>query len=190
MMSAMGLPLLSNDVGAQRRSRWLLPEPGDRSQVGGYRAGWATGAAGNDPAGWGTGAGLAEDAAVVCGPQAGSADVVPGRGRDRSFFNQYIRVRDLTTGASLTIGAGLAPCHALGSLSWTPDGLDLAVRYGQSQVTPSTSEENDGFGECLDPGPATVAVGSRSLAKSPNGRWRVSLTAGCSLGGTSFHHSS
>jgi hypothetical protein len=77
---------------------------------------------------------------------------------DKSYFNQYIRVRDLTTGASWTIGSGLAPCHTLGSLSWTLDGLHLAVRYGQWQVTRSSSTDNDGAGICQAPGPATIVV--------------------------------
>lgn len=77
---------------------------------------------------------------------------------DRSYFNQHIRVQDLTTGAGWTIGAGLTPCHSLGSLSWVSDGTHLVARYGRSQVRPAAAREDDGAGTCLTPSAATVAV--------------------------------
>jgi hypothetical protein len=75
---------------------------------------------------------------------------------DRSYFNQYIRVRNVSTGASWTIGADLAPCHTLGSLSWVADGKHLVAIYGRSRVT--SAGANYGFGGCLAPSAARLTV--------------------------------
>ena len=74
---------------------------------------------------------------------------------DRSYLNQFIRVRDLTTGGSWTIGAHVMPCHSLGSLSWTNDGRHLATEYGPSTVTPANARPEYGAGTCRDPAAAT-----------------------------------
>ncbi|MGH9088081.1 MAG: hypothetical protein ACRDYZ_08205 [Acidimicrobiales bacterium] len=47
---------------------------------------------------------------------------------------KYLVVDDLATGRSWTIGRALAPCHSFGSLSWSPDGKDLALAYGRSAL--------------------------------------------------------
>ena len=45
---------------------------------------------------------------------------------------EYVRVRDLATGRSWTIGRRLSACTTLGSLAWSASGNDLAVEYGPS----------------------------------------------------------
>ena len=77
---------------------------------------------------------------------------------DRAYFNQYIRVRDLTTGDSWTIGADLMPCHSLGSLSWAADGKHLVAGYGRSVVTSADAAAGYGAGTCLTPAAAGVVV--------------------------------
>jgi hypothetical protein len=75
---------------------------------------------------------------------------------DRSYFNQYIRVRNLTTDASWTIGADLPPCHSLGSLSWVADGTQVVAAYGGSRV--KSAGANYGFGGCLAPSAAGLTL--------------------------------
>ena len=43
---------------------------------------------------------------------------------------EYLRVRDLHTRRSWTIGKGLPPCTTFGSIAWSANGSDLAVEYG------------------------------------------------------------
>src|SRR5215475_686746 len=57
---------------------------------------------------------------------------------DRSFFNQHLRVRDIGSGRSWSIGTGLAVCHSLGRIAWTKDGSHLVVSYGQSRLAQGT----------------------------------------------------
>jgi hypothetical protein len=76
---------------------------------------------------------------------------------DRSYFNQYLRVQDLATGRSWTIGAGLPVCHSLGSIAWTPDGKKLVVDYGPS-TEKGTPGPPAGFGTCSQPSPTELAV--------------------------------
>lgn len=77
---------------------------------------------------------------------------------DRSYFNQHIRVEDLATRDSWTIGKDLMPCHSLGSLSWTSDGKHLAASYGRSLVTSAKAAAHYGAGTCLVPAAAKLAV--------------------------------
>ena len=75
-----------------------------------------------------------------------------------SYFNQHIRVRDETApDRSWTIGAGLLPCHSLGSISWASDSAHLAVQYGTSRVK-SGQDTFTGDGTCSPPLPAGLAV--------------------------------
>lgn len=100
---------------------------------------------------------------------------------DRSYFNQYIRVQDLTSGASWTIGADLLPCHSLGSLSWTSDGKHLAAAYGRSLVTSARAAAGYGAGTCLAPAVAKIAiVPARSGQPRINGR-AAGAQAGCEI---------
>ncbi len=84
---------------------------------------------------------------------------------DRAYFNQHLRVRSLKTGRSWDIGAGLAPCHALGSMAWTADGRDLVVSYGRSLVT-GTPARSLGVGGCSANAPRQLAVVPASTASS------------------------
>ena len=45
------------------------------------------------------------------------------------YFNSYLRVTDLGTGRSWTIGQGLARCHLVTDPSWSTDGRALIVGY-------------------------------------------------------------
>ena len=72
--------------------------------------------------------------------------------------NKYIRVQDLTTGRSWTIGAGLRPCDPLGSLSWTSDGRHLVTAYGRSLVSRAQLGDYWGLDRCLAPAPAGFRV--------------------------------
>ncbi|OJV24683.1 MAG: hypothetical protein BGO26_19205 [Actinobacteria bacterium 69-20] len=76
---------------------------------------------------------------------------------DSSYFNQHLQVRDLRTGRSWSIGAALAMCHSLGSISWTPNGQNLVVAYGPSTLPPGAAGDY-GHGTCQSPGPAQLAV--------------------------------
>lgn len=54
---------------------------------------------------------------------------------------QYLRVRDLATGRSWTIGRGLGPCTSLSSIAWSSNGGDLAVNYSASYCNTSRPNE-------------------------------------------------
>jgi len=102
---------------------------------------------------------------------------------DRSYFNQYIQVQDLTTGASWTIGADLKPCHSLGSLSWTSDGKHLVAAYGRSLVTSAGAAARYGAGTCLDPAVAKIAVVSAMAGQPRINGPAAAAQAGCEIEG-------
>jgi hypothetical protein len=100
---------------------------------------------------------------------------------DRSYFNQHIRVQDLTTGDSWTIGADLTPCHSLGSLSWASDGKHLVVGYGRSRVTSVGAAAGYGAGTCLAPAAAKIAV-VPALSEQPRIKGPTAAAqAGCQI---------
>jgi hypothetical protein len=47
-----------------------------------------------------------------------------------AYFDAYLRVTDLGSGRSWTIGQGLPACHLLASPAWSADGRELLVGYG------------------------------------------------------------
>lgn len=75
---------------------------------------------------------------------------------DRSFFNQYVRIRDVLSGRSWTIGAGLPVCHDLHSVAWTPNGKSLVIAYGASEVPAGGAQL--GYGACEQNAPDQLAV--------------------------------
>jgi Tol biopolymer transport system component len=80
---------------------------------------------------------------------------------DRSYFNQHLLVKDLRSGQEWTIGADAAPCHALYTPSWSPDGSKLVFAYGpanSSERLPETPRSGLGKGVCTQNRPGEVAV--------------------------------
>jgi hypothetical protein len=75
-----------------------------------------------------------------------------------SYLNQYIRIRDLDSGRSWTIGSALKPCHSFSSMSWTPNGRELVVAYGASDITGSSPSLGFGHGGCQQPAANELAV--------------------------------
>jgi hypothetical protein len=76
-----------------------------------------------------------------------------------SYFNQSIRVDDLSTGTHVSIGAGLEPCHQLGAPRWTMDGRRLAFTYGPPDPKQVGRWTGSGRGEsCAEPLPSTLTV--------------------------------
>src|SRR5581483_661714 len=73
----------------------------------------------------------------------------------RSYFNMHVRVLDLRTKRSFTIGASLPPCHSLSDPTWTADGSHLIVAYGEATGDPGP---DPGAGICTEPKPSGVAV--------------------------------
>jgi len=63
------------------------------------------------------------------------------------YFNSYLRVTDLSTGRSWTIGQGLARCHLITDPSWSTDGRALIVGYAAA-AEPAYSGPQ---GTCLQP---------------------------------------
>lgn len=76
---------------------------------------------------------------------------------DRSYFNQHIEIRDLSTSRSWSIGGSLEACHSLGSISWTRDSTALVVFYGPSALEPG-GNDSWGYGTCVQNDPNEVAV--------------------------------
>lgn len=52
-----------------------------------------------------------------------------------AYFDAHLRVTDLTSGRSWTIGQSLPRCHLLTSPAWTADGQELLVDYGPPSQT-------------------------------------------------------
>jgi hypothetical protein len=49
-----------------------------------------------------------------------------------SYFDNSLRVKELTTGRVVSIGAGLPRCHVIGDPRWTLDGRSIAFLYGEA----------------------------------------------------------
>lgn len=77
---------------------------------------------------------------------------------NKSYSNQHLVIRDITSGQSWTIGTALEVCHSLSSLSWTPDSKNIVVTYGASLVASADMPANYGSGLCRQPGPGELVV--------------------------------
>jgi len=71
-----------------------------------------------------------------------------------SFFGSALFVRDLTTGAIVSIGADLPNCHYIFSPRWTLDGRSLVVVYDKAVGTPYAGPE----GTCNQAAAGVLAV--------------------------------
>jgi len=69
-------------------------------------------------------------------------------------FGSALQIRNLTTGAVVSIGAGLGRCHFMADPRWTPDGRNLALRYDKS---PGPPDPGDG-GLCGQSAPGELVV--------------------------------
>lgn len=63
------------------------------------------------------------------------------------YFNSYLRVADVTSGRSWTIGQQIPRCHTITAPAWTPDSSDLVVGY----APPASAHWNGPQGACLAP---------------------------------------
>ena len=71
-----------------------------------------------------------------------------------SYFNDHLRVVDLTNWSSWTIGAGLPRCHFLSLRAWTLDSAKLIVGYA-----PAQGPRYDGpDGTCSEPGKERIKL--------------------------------
>lgn len=57
------------------------------------------------------------------------------------YFDSYLRVTDLGTGRSWTIGQGLPRCHLITSPSWSTDGQALIVGYAPATLPAYTGQQ-------------------------------------------------
>lgn len=57
------------------------------------------------------------------------------------YFDSYLRVTDLGTGRSWTIGHGLPRCHLITSPSWSTDGQALIVGYAPATLPAYTGQQ-------------------------------------------------
>jgi hypothetical protein len=80
-----------------------------------------------------------------------------------SFFDYSIRIKDLSSGHVVSIGADLPRCHFMFSPRWTVDGRNLAIVYAEA----STRAFNGAQGTCSQPKAAQLALVSAD--RSQNG---------------------
>jgi hypothetical protein len=72
------------------------------------------------------------------------------------YFDDSLRVEDLTTGRVVSVGAGLPRCHVIGDPRWTLDGRNIAFLYGAA-IGPTYT---GALGTCSQWGPSHLAVAS------------------------------
>jgi hypothetical protein len=63
------------------------------------------------------------------------------------YFDSYLRVTELSTGRSWTIGRGLPRCHLITGPSWSTDGQRLLAGYAPATAPAYTGPQ----GTCLSP---------------------------------------
>jgi hypothetical protein len=73
-----------------------------------------------------------------------------------SYFDNSLRIKDLTSGRVVSIGAGLPRCHVLANPRWTLDGRNLAFLYGAA-IGPTYT---GALGTCSEWGPSHLVVAS------------------------------
>jgi hypothetical protein len=102
------------------------------------------------------------------------------------FSGLYLRVADVATGRSWTIGQGLPGCHVLTTPAWSADGTQLLEGYAAANAP-----YDAGPGFCTGPGterllrlPATVPQpGAAGQVTSPGGNCQVDSVAALAGGG-------
>lgn len=70
------------------------------------------------------------------------------------YSDAWIGVKDLVTGATRQIGAGLPRCHWLSDLNWTADGSAVVTSYAAARRPSYTGPQ----GTCSEPLPAVMDV--------------------------------
>jgi hypothetical protein len=100
---------------------------------------------------------------------------------------QYLRVTDLASGRSWTIGQGLPGCHVFTTPAWSADGSRLIEGYAAANLPYSTQG-----GGCIGPQTERLLVmdahaaqpGARGQVTSPDGNCQVTAAAGVAGGGS------
>jgi hypothetical protein len=92
-------------------------------------------------------------------------------------FGPTLQIRDLGTGAVLSIGAGLERCHFLADPRWTPHGRSLALRYDKS---PGPPDPGTG-GLCGQSAPGELLVVSAEQSQPGLGGPSAPAASGCAI---------
>ena len=79
-----------------------------------------------------------------------------------SYFNNHLRVLDLRTWSSWTIGAGLPRCHYLGLQAWTLDSAHVLVDFAPARG----ADYHGADGICPEPGRQHLKVVNALSAQS------------------------
>ena len=101
-----------------------------------------------------------------------------------SYFDQYLLVVDLRSGRRLTIGTDAAPCHALSSAAWSPDGSKLVFAYGPATASPAGQQPPPGT--CTVPHPSGLAVVSATRSSQLTASQLIAPEAGCTYQSAAF----
>lgn len=95
------------------------------------------------------------------------------------YFDWWLTVKDLSTGGSWEIGAGLPRCHVLAFPGWTADSRHLVLTYGQASASFYSGAE----GTCSPPDPSMMAVipATKQARELPSGTITATADAGCEI---------
>lgn len=103
------------------------------------------------------------------------------------YFNSYLRVSELATGRSWTIGKGLPRCHLITDPSWTTDGRALVAGYAPAAAPVYTGPQ----GTCSVPrrerlamlNPAVPQAGMNGSGAMADPHCQITSGAGIAGGG-------
>ncbi len=95
------------------------------------------------------------------------------------YFDSWLTVKDLSTGDSWEIGAGLPRCHVLSDPVWRTDSEHIVVTYGQA----STPSYTGASGTCSPPNPSVMAIipATTGAKELPSGTVTAAADDGCEI---------
>jgi hypothetical protein len=113
---------------------------------------------------------------AIPSPDARQVVLVEG-GCITSYFNQHLVVRGMRSGSEWSIGADAAPCHELGSPSWSANGSRLVFAYGPSRLRKGTPDTPN---SCAEPRFNRLAIVSAQHASAASSWKLIRAQRGCS----------
>ena len=103
----------------------------------------------------------------------------------RAYFVEDLRIRDLSDGHTLTIGASLPPCHALFMPRWTAEGSEISVVYGAARIQTGPNRDAPGslgYESCTAWSPPGITLLPADHGQSGLAGRSIPPRTGCTVG--------